>query len=560
MAKRKLCDVCGLRDGHQKLEAIQCTECQVSVHKKCYGMDSYQKNNFICWACRAVGQSFQVEARDHNGRRREVLQSSRPTSCVLCSISDGTHAMHPLYDAPGRKGRQMNYLDESTNTIQLAWVHTICGFFFTGRGFLYGCSRDGNYDYFEDSESTHSDADDDDDRSLNPELLDESQENDDFGEYAPVHHFVYRSALSASDEDQIVDRKRHHMKQLKCYVCGSDDTPKDVLRMCLQCNANDDDEWIEFRGRHPSLADCESCTTALHVGCARWGGNNKHNVKRVYYFPGSDDMDSVLSLFCNAHAEDVDQKYQKRLKAKQTAEPAEQQPTDSSAQPMKTFRTATARGRRGGKKDQILNRVSNDLIQRVSPIQNLVLRQDAYTQRKKYWKRMLSRMPLGNFTAMWKKARLALAEAIQNPDRNATRRDVVLRVPLSVTPGWLASAHQAVQANEQPRDNLEDSSTNLSVADDDEFEWNGIAGDPDDHLTSDSEDSSVESNNLCSQVCRPVSNGRCQCSIGLLEPIELCTPKPHAVHNTGSSVGQGPPESVVTDLCFADQSTTNYCK
>jgi hypothetical protein len=141
--------------------------------------------------------------------------------------------MHPLYDASGTKGRQI-YLEESNKT--LAWAHTLCAFFLTGSGFLYGCSRDGGYDNYEDQDDANEDSDDD--RSNNPELIDGSAETSDYGEYAPVHHFVYRGGINARgearDEDALVGRKISQLKQLKCYACGADDKPKDVLRICLQ--------------------------------------------------------------------------------------------------------------------------------------------------------------------------------------------------------------------------------------------------------------------------------------------------------------------------------------
>ncbi|EJK71884.1 hypothetical protein THAOC_06632, partial [Thalassiosira oceanica] len=46
--------------------------------------------------------------------RKKVRQVDRPTSCVLCSVSSGTHAMHPLYDVYGPHGRQ--YLIPGTRT------------------------------------------------------------------------------------------------------------------------------------------------------------------------------------------------------------------------------------------------------------------------------------------------------------------------------------------------------------------------------------------------------------------------------------------------------------
>lgn len=58
----------------------------------------------------------------------------------------------------------------------------------------------------------------------------------------------------------------------------------------------------------------EICYEALHVGCARWGGMNPNGIQRVYFFPGNEDRDTVVNIFCSLHAKDVDLNYQKEQK------------------------------------------------------------------------------------------------------------------------------------------------------------------------------------------------------------------------------------------------------
>ena len=105
--------------------------------------------------------------------RKKIRQVGRPTSCVLCSVSSGTHAMHPLYDVYGPHGRQ--YLIPGTRTggmkkePKLAWVHTLCGMFISAqKQFVYGCDEKGHW------EGDESDEESDDDDEIPQEMKEES--------------------------------------------------------------------------------------------------------------------------------------------------------------------------------------------------------------------------------------------------------------------------------------------------------------------------------------------------------------------------------------------------
>lgn len=107
--------------------------------------------------------------------RKKVKQVGRPTSCVMCSVSSGTHAMHPLYDVYGPHGRQ--YLIPETRTggmkkePKLAWIHTLCGMFVSAqKQFVYGCDEKGHWEGDESDEE--SDEDDE-----NPRKSEEESQN-----------------------------------------------------------------------------------------------------------------------------------------------------------------------------------------------------------------------------------------------------------------------------------------------------------------------------------------------------------------------------------------------
>ena len=254
-------------------------------------MKHYLHRTFECWACRAVGKVVQVDGRLQTGQRLQLLQEERPTRCDLCSISDGIHAMHPLYDNPGRKGRQIMMVDPQP---RLAWGHTLCCSVLGNKDLMYGCTATGYYEGMDEDESI------DDDRSINPDLQGDDVDPDDFEEdEEPIHHFVYQGPIIGREKEDSVWTKAVKVlkKGLKCFVCGTDDAPDKCLRIPIQCCANEDDEHPEFRGRHPSLRDDETCTVALHVGCAKWGSNNRRKAKRVYFLPDDpEDDEKAISV------------------------------------------------------------------------------------------------------------------------------------------------------------------------------------------------------------------------------------------------------------------------
>jgi hypothetical protein len=177
---------------------------------------------------------------------------------------------------------------------------------------MYGCDPEGAYDDQDEDEDEGSD----DDQSLNPELLGASANYKHYeGDVVPIHHFVYCKKREGKEHNPWTRAVHRHKMNFKCFICGADDKSGTVLRIPMQCSANDEDEFRDFLGKHPSLADGTTCQEALHVGCARWGGINNHQVQRVYYFPGNEDMDAVKGAYCTIHAEDIDHKYQKRKKA-----------------------------------------------------------------------------------------------------------------------------------------------------------------------------------------------------------------------------------------------------
>ena len=279
---------------------MTCKECDVSVHRECYGMPTYMKNSFTCWACQAVGGLFQVDGRLKNGKRLEITQVERPMHCDLCSINDGFHAMHPIYDTDGRTGRQIFLIDQFGP--RLAWAHSLCAFVLSSKGFLYGCDPGG--DFFQDSDDDE--EDEDDDGSLNPELTARNTNHDDYeDDTKPVHHFVYYKKRKGKEHNVWTKAIELQQHGVTCTICGKSDKPEQILRIPIQCCANDPDEYKEFKKKHETG---EPCTVGLHVGCARWGGMNKNNVQRVYFFPGNADMDEVKGVLCTLHGEDLDTK------------------------------------------------------------------------------------------------------------------------------------------------------------------------------------------------------------------------------------------------------------
>jgi hypothetical protein len=332
-ATKKRCDVCQGKDGKQGMILQTCKTCGVSVHNDCYELDRAMKKNadFECWACQAVGKTIKVRQRDAtSGQRIAVKVTERPTECCLCSVDDGTeflHAMHPVYDEWDVRGRQILLEATDRKPQRLAWCHTLCALCIgahTG-GCVYGCSSTGQYEGGADedppseTESINSDLDEDAQRQHLPDWTNGS-----------VHHFVFCMKLPNKEEPASLrpyTAKIRTQHGLKCYVCGADD--RQTCRVALQCCANDEQhEFTEFAGCHTDLADDETCTVPMHVGCAAWGRNaagERPVIPRVYYFPGKQDVnhvyaETVTSLYCQAHARDVDRFMSKGMKVTESSD------------------------------------------------------------------------------------------------------------------------------------------------------------------------------------------------------------------------------------------------
>lgn len=320
------CDICQMKDRFKDMILLQCKDCKVKIHDRCYGIDvtkfGKQDAQFSCWACRAVGKSVKVRERDASTGKRIVRnQSERPTQCCLCSVNDGTtqmHAMHAIFDAHGTRGRQI-WLppDEKTGERHLAWAHTLCALMVNGirgattTGTLFGCTSRGYYgdpddmEYLSDSESVNSDLDD------------QYVVND-------THHYVFWGFLDQCRgrplDEWGTNLAKAKSEGLKCIYCGANDDKTTILngqqvfaslRVPLQCTTNNRAEYRMFRKfHHPE----EKCCQAMHAGCAAWGRNERGEyslVRRAYYYPGIQhmknkrDKEPVVEIYCDCHAQDL---------------------------------------------------------------------------------------------------------------------------------------------------------------------------------------------------------------------------------------------------------------
>ncbi len=76
----------------------------------------------------------------------EVTHSQRPQKCALCQISDGNHAMHPLYNKHGKDGVPL--LTKTPHGPGIRMVHTLCALTINqnkySRNIVYGCDVKGD--------------------------------------------------------------------------------------------------------------------------------------------------------------------------------------------------------------------------------------------------------------------------------------------------------------------------------------------------------------------------------------------------------------------------------
>ncbi len=246
-----------------------------------------------------------------SNRFYEIEQKERPVECALCSVKDGVHAMYPLFDYHGTGGRQICSKSKSGER-KLVWAHALCALYLASHGYLYACYKDGDYIGMEkDNDENNTDS-----RPPNPELVLTEEFARMYGTSAMPHFRYYMTPrngeLDPSKLDPYTKAVLAQQNQVKCIVCGLPDDSKKSMRIPLQCVANDDEEFKEFKvGRLARSNDVTPCTQALHIGCARWG-NPSSKVRQCFYFHGdAGEFLNVLCLYCKKHSEDVNEKCHK---------------------------------------------------------------------------------------------------------------------------------------------------------------------------------------------------------------------------------------------------------
>jgi len=289
---RHKCDICENSDGFHKMNMQRCKTCGVFVHEECYCLlnENIGKKypDWECWACLCVGKSLSIKNKE--GQIEQIKIAERPYQCALCpckSKSGNHHAMHPLYDKSGICGQPLLNKDGSP-----VWVHTLCALFIGGYqptgGLVYGCDENGKFESNNDSEGD----DDDNDKNGNDNNNNASSSNVikqaayDFNYYdkqeeeealiAAPHHFVI-TYKGDGTSDEIINFLKECRTELKCSICKNPDMH--TRRIAVQC-ANPD------------------CFVAFHIGCAQWSSNRK----LVEFFPGNDNQDLFVEIYCNKHS------------------------------------------------------------------------------------------------------------------------------------------------------------------------------------------------------------------------------------------------------------------
>mmetsp|Transcript_1717 Transcript_1717/g.2566 ORF Transcript_1717/g.2566 Transcript_1717/m.2566 type:complete len:423 (+) Transcript_1717:70-1338(+) len=270
------CDVCNKKDGHMGHVLQRCDDCHVLVHDACYGLipnmvkcvdtgkTKYDKrDHWKCWPC-------QLKHLQPDGKRA--------TKCVLCSVSDGVHAMHPVYNKEGPDGKQMMRKSGP------AWAHTLCGMFIGSHrktaGCVFVCDENGDYS---------GDVEDNDEEEMSDKIESKSE----------AHHFVICGESNPGHAPwyKLIKNARNGFGyNIRCSTCNMKDSNKLVLRIPVQCCTGDEDEHGMFRDCHHPPG--KTCHQAMHVGCARWKqpvkrrgskdmSTTMNSVSRVFFWPGT---------------------------------------------------------------------------------------------------------------------------------------------------------------------------------------------------------------------------------------------------------------------------------
>jgi hypothetical protein len=382
-------------------------------------MNTYIRDEFTCWACRAVGKTFTIYNSDNIYDRRQnkkmvkldIKQTARPTICDLCGYHDEEpHAMHQIYDNYGPSARCLHVADNnSPSGRRVVWCHTVCGFFLTLKSVLYGVTQEGTTDIGLEEDPS-------DERSVNLELqVNDEEEEDLFGGFAPSHHFVYY--LPKERDGELVHTKWSRkidtlQKELRCEICNKDDSLAGVYRIPVQCSAGEADEPSDHRVCHTDLflEKRISCTRAFHVGCARY--TDPEPLRKVFYYPGGKILNPVQCLYCPSHAEDVNKK---ELRKRHKLEEEKFQSSKANRKRKMAQKYAnmqltlfddpkSKRARVDDRSFPPLERMKRDLAAKVVHIHRDEGKAWAQEQ-KELWERRLPDLSKDEFKAMWKQSK-----------------------------------------------------------------------------------------------------------------------------------------------------------
>ncbi|KAL3920701.1 MAG: hypothetical protein SGILL_003126 [Bacillariaceae sp.] len=300
------CEVCNFGRTHRGYSMIQCSDCKIWVHQECYfdsvKFEAFEKSGtFVCFACQAVGHTVEAVETHWSSDYKKVKQTSRPMRCELCSVSNVVTAMHPLYDYHGEGGRQIyrKFKDKGNSSgYRLAWGHSICCYFLSRDGFLYGLPY------------VDGDGPDEarviDTRKPNPSSIISKKFKKVLKDEGKTANTGFRYYLPDDTTDKMDIYRRsiaQYKNGIKCVFCGKLDKGKDyILRIPQQCAARSKGE-IDWDGNgkkqvYKDLAGKSSCVAGMHIGCARWAQPNPKNAQHV---PGHADA----CMYCTKHAEEV---------------------------------------------------------------------------------------------------------------------------------------------------------------------------------------------------------------------------------------------------------------
>jgi hypothetical protein len=165
--------------------------------------------------------------------RSRMIQTERPVECALCSVKSHIHAMHPLYDMPGKDGRQLVLPPDKTGPnfmrrgSRLAWVHTLCAMFISANenysGLVYGCDGDGNWEMqsMDDDSSTHTNNGDDEDYD-NIKRIDDDDGNDYEKNDSEQEKFTKCEEVYSILMDQLVENINTASSKEECVLTAND--------------------------------------------------------------------------------------------------------------------------------------------------------------------------------------------------------------------------------------------------------------------------------------------------------------------------------------------------